>query len=263
MGEGGGGLGRPSLRRREGPARHEPSPLVGGGQKMPQELGGTRYVGAAIRRKEDPRLITGRGRYVADIRQPGCLEVAFLRSPHAHARLLAVNVSPALAVPGVVAAFSGRDLARLAPDLVRRPMPALADGEVRYVGEPLAMVAARDRYAAEDGLAAIEAMYAPLPAVTDLERALAPDAPPATSADGNLCAEYREGFGDLEAAFRQAEAVVRRELVIHRGSAFPLECRGLLVVPDAASGGLLVWAATQSPHALRDGLAAALGLADH
>src|SRR6201997_2067870 len=149
----------------------------------------TRYLGAPIARNEDRRLLTGRALFVNDVERPGMLHVAFLRSPHAHARLGAVDLSPVRKRPGVVAAYAAADLGdywKPGPLLVppppiegtifnQRTQVPLARGKVRHVGEPVAVVVAESRYIAEDGLADIAVEYQPLPAVTDIERAIAPD----------------------------------------------------------------------------------------
>lgn len=225
----------------------------------------TPYVGASIPRKEDPRLLTGRGRFIADLRPPGCLEVAFVRSPHAHARVVRGDASPALAAPGVVAAFTCLDVLSLQPSLAQCPFPALAFGEACFVGEPVGVVAAVDRYTAEDGAEQVRVEYEVLPVVVDPEAALATDAPPARASAGsgsNLAAEYQQRVGDFQGAQQVSEVTVHRDLAIRRSSAFPLEGRGILAVPEPG-GGLTVWASHQSPHRLRDLLGQALGLADH
>jgi carbon-monoxide dehydrogenase large subunit len=146
----------------------------------------TRLIGAHVKRLEDPHLLTGQGRYLDDLRLPDLLHAAFVRSPHAHARVLGVDVSPARGAAGVVAALAGRDLAGrvgpLAPRLeadgfVATAWPALADSRVRFVGEPVAVVAAASPYAAADGSERVVASYEPLAAVTDVDAALAPGSP--------------------------------------------------------------------------------------
>lgn len=147
-------------------------------------------VGTARLRKEDARLLTGQTRWTDNIDATGMLHLAVLRSPMAHARIDRVDVSPALERPGVVAAFSGADLAEgmgslpcawpVTEDIVLPDHPPIATAEVRYAGDPVAVVVARDRYAAADALEAIEVDYTPLPPVLDLEAALEPEAPSST-----------------------------------------------------------------------------------
>src|SRR5262245_39740781 len=143
-------------------------------------------IGRSMRRKEDPRLLTGRGKFAADFRLPGLLHATVVRSPHPHARLGAIRAKAALALPGVVAVVTAEDLGaigripvRLGPraSIVACLQPPLARDRVRYVGEPVAFVVAASRYVAEDALELIEAEYEPLPAVAAAERAVAPDAP--------------------------------------------------------------------------------------
>jgi aerobic carbon-monoxide dehydrogenase large subunit len=175
----------------------------------------TRYLGAPIARNEDRRLLTGRALFVNDVERPGMLHVAFLRSPHAHARLGAVDLSRVRERPGVVAAYAADDLGdywRPGPLLVppppiegtifnQRTQVPLARGKVRHVGEPVAMVVAESRYVAEDALFDIGVEYQPLPAVTDLERALAPDSPQVhDDVTSNVAARVHQRKGDYDAA---------------------------------------------------------------
>ncbi|MDI3298137.1 MAG: xanthine dehydrogenase family protein molybdopterin-binding subunit [Bacillota bacterium] len=217
--------------------------------------------GDGLPRREDRRLLTGRGRFVGDLEVPGTLALAVLRSPYAHARVRRVDLGRAEAVAGVALALDGRRLARRAPALQRATVqPALAVEEVAYAGQPLAAVLARDRYVAEDALEEAEVEYEPLPVVGDARRALEEGAPPALlSRPSNLCSERTVGYGEVEAALAEAEVVVEEELAIGRATAQPLEGRAILAVPEAG-GGLTVWAAHQAPHQLRAALAAALGL---
>jgi len=145
-----------------------------------------RYVSQSVKRQEDPPLLMGRARFIADLRLPGLLAVTFLRSPHAHARLGEIDVRHARAMPGVEAVVSGGDLAATTRS-IRATMsgsgyqdsdwPALAQGKVRFVGEPVVAVAATDQYRAEDALDAIRVAYEPLPAVVDAEASMQPGAP--------------------------------------------------------------------------------------
>jgi CO/xanthine dehydrogenase Mo-binding subunit len=208
----------------------------------------TRYFGAPIARNEDRRLLTGRALFVNDVDRPGMLHVAFLRSPHAHARLGAVDLSRVRERPGVVAAYAADDLGdywKPGPLLVPPPpiegaifnqqtQVPLARGKVRHVGEPVAMVVAESRYMAEDALAEIGVEYQPLPAVTDLERALALDAPQIH--DGvacNVAARVHQKKGDYEAARQAAALVVRRRFHYDRGCSAPIETRGVVADWDA------------------------------
>jgi len=233
---------------------------------------GTRYFGERVRRSEDPRLLTGRGLYVDDVRLPGVAHAAFLRSPHAHARLLRIDVARAKAAPGVVAVYTRADL----PPALAAPLPpliphpalvhhktqyALAPEKVRYAGEPVALVIAENRYLAEDAVELIEAEYAPLPAVVDLEQAARPDAPLVHEDIGtNVCAHYTQRVGNVEEAFARAAHVFRERLVFDRGASSPMECRGVVAQWDAKMRQLTVWDSTQAPIRIRNYLSQLLGL---
>ena len=222
-------------------------------------------------RIEDLKLLTGRGRFVADIVLPGMLEMAVLRSPHAHARLVQIDTAQALAVPGVVAAATAADLgpANLPirhtmahPGIVapRGPLP-LASVVVRYVGEPVAAVLAWDRYAAEDALDTIDVVYEPLPVVTELDAAPRPGGTRVHDDVPDNCAgRWTVATGDVDAALERADRVIRLHLDIERGHGHPLETRGVVARWDAVDGLMTIWTSTQMPHAARDGIAAALQL---
>jgi carbon-monoxide dehydrogenase large subunit len=243
---------------------------------------GGKLVGAEVRRVEDPRLLTGQGRYVDDLHPAGCLHAAVLRSPHAHARLRAVDGAAARGAPGVVAVVAFADLAdRLRPlPVAGTPPPALqarvgfqvrtadqyplARDRVRYVGEPVAVVVAESRYAAEDALDLLRVEYDPLPAVVDAEAGLAAGAPLVHEAWGdNVAVAFRHAIGDVDAAFAAAPVVVRERLRVQRYGGMPLETRGVLAEPDPRAGVLTVWASTQVPHLLQRALLDALGLPAH
>jgi carbon-monoxide dehydrogenase large subunit len=227
-----------------------------------------RLIGAHVKRVEDPRLVTGRGEYLDDIRLPGLLHAAFVRSPHAHARLTGVDASDALRAPGVVAVLAGRDLAGrvkpLAPRLetegfAATAWPALAESRVRFVGEPVAVVAAATPYAAADGGERVRARYDPLGAVADVDAALATGAPQLhDGVPGNALFRRRWSHGDVDGAFARAAVSVTARFGHGRCSAVPLEPRGLVARWDGDH--LTVWAGTQVPFVYRAGLARALGL---
>ncbi len=223
-----------------------------------------RWIGERLPRIEDPRLIRGQGTFLDDLRLSGALFLAFVRSPYAHARIRSVDGSAALKTPGVVAVLSAEDLAL--PDLPIEgpqnarivPHPPLAQGTVRYVGQPVAVVVGTSRAAAEDARERVMVAYEPLPAVVDpleavLDRTLVHE-----SLGTNVAYRSQIRAGDVEAAFRRAQAAIRRRLRNQRVAGIPLEPRGVAAVWD---GGLLtVWSSTQVPHGLRDGIAQALGL---
>ncbi|MEU1696315.1 xanthine dehydrogenase family protein molybdopterin-binding subunit [Streptomyces hirsutus] len=231
-----------------------------------------REVGRGRLRKEDARLVTGQTNWTDNISVTGLLHIAFLRSPMAHARIERVDVSPALERPGVVAAFSGRDLAEglgslpcawpVTEDIVLPDHPPVAVDEVRHAGDPVAVVVARDRYAAADALEAVEVDYEPLPPVLDLEAALAEDAP-LVHADKGTNRSYvwpLKTGEDYEAVKRRADVVVTRRFHQQRLIANAMEPRAVVVTPLAASGEYTVYSATQVPHILRVMLAMVTGI---
>jgi carbon-monoxide dehydrogenase large subunit len=232
----------------------------------------TRYFGERIKRLEDPRLLTGRGTFVDDITLPGLLHAALLRSPHAHARLRRVDARPAKQLGSVVAVYTHADL----PPTLQEPLPkliphhalihhktqfALASDKVRHVGEPVALVVATSRYAAEDALELIEVDYEPLPAVVDLEQAVQPGGPLVHEDIGtNICATYTQRVGSVEDAFARAAHVFTDHFVVDRGTAAPIECRGVVAQWDPRLRQLVVWDSTQAPIPIRNGLARLLDL---
>ncbi len=234
---------------------------------------GTRFIGERVRRREDPRLLMGAGRFVADIAAPGALQAALLRSPHAHARIVRLDLAGARRAAGVACAVAAGDLgAANAPFPLLVPNPALkafmprglAAGVVRYVGEPVAAVVAASRYAAEDALERIAVEYEPLPAALDPRQALEAGAPLVHAEAGtNLACRLVQRVGDVGAAFRAAARIFRERLFVSRGGGAAIETRGLLAVPEGGDGRLTVWASTQVPHLLRQVLAQLLGRPEH
>jgi len=235
-------------------------------------------IGARAKRNEDPRLLTGRALFIDDLEMPGMVHVAFLRSPHAHARLRGVDVSRARQREGVVAVYTAADLGdywQHGPLLVppppvegmtfnERTQVPLAKDKVRHLGEPIAVVVAVSRYVAEDALADIAVDYEPLPAAVDLEKALAPGAPLVHEDVGsNLAAYVPQKKGDYEAAKAKADVVVRRRFHYDRGAAAAIENRGVVAQWDARAQKLTIWDTTQAPIPVRNGLAAMLGLSEH
>lgn len=230
-------------------------------------------IGVPVRRLEDPRLLTGRGRYVADLALPGMLHVAFLRSPHAHARLLAVDAGRARREPGVVACVSGDDLrgeARPIRATSRMPgyratdFPALAVGKVRHAGEAVMAVVAESRYLAEDALDEIAARYEPLPAVVSAEAAMGEaSALVHEEAGSNVLLSRAFAQGDVEAAFAGAALVLGDRFRFHRHAGVTLENRACLAEYQAGTEELTLWSSTQVPGIVRDVLADALGMPGH
>jgi carbon-monoxide dehydrogenase large subunit len=230
-----------------------------------------RLFGARILRREDPRLVTGRGRYVADVALPGALHVAVHRSPHAHARIVRVHAEAARRQPGVVHVLPPAEAASLErlPLLVPHASmiaPACAEilpqAEVSYAGQPVALVVAESAAQAADGLEALRVDYAPLPAVASLDDARRPDGPRA-HASGNVAARYTQRVGDPAGALARADVVLRQQFHLHRGAGMALETRAMVARWEADLGQLTVWSTTQAPQILRRLLARYLGLAEH
>jgi aerobic carbon-monoxide dehydrogenase large subunit len=229
--------------------------------------------GAPVRRREDPRLLTGRGRYVADVELPRLLHVAFVRSAHAHARLRGIDAAAALAQPGIVAVVTGADpfvarhriRARSAlPGYVETEQPVLAWPIARHAGEAVAAVVGADRYAVEDAAALVRVDYEPRPAAVDLLKAMRDGAPQVhEAAPGNAFLTRRFQGGDVEAALAGAAAVIERTFRTNRQCAAPLDGRGGVADWSAPDGKLTLWSGTQVPHLARHLLAEILGLAEN
>jgi carbon-monoxide dehydrogenase large subunit len=243
---------------------------------------GARYVGAEVKRREDPRLLTGRARYVDDFRPPGCLHAAILRSPHAHARIRGIRMDRARAHPAVIGCFAHADLgpalrplplagapppplqARVGFRVKTAAQPPLAQDRVRYVGEPVAVVVATDPYAAEDALEWIDVDYEPLPAVADVEAALAAGAPLLHPDWGdNVSVGFEVRMGEPERAMAEAPVRVKARIRVPRYGGMPLEPRGIVAEPAPHGGAVTVWVSTQVPHWLQRTLCEMLDLPAH
>jgi carbon-monoxide dehydrogenase large subunit len=235
----------------------------------------TRELGRGRRRKEDAKLVNGQTMWSDNIVLPGLLHMAVLRSPMAHARIVSVDVSAALAMPGVIAAYSGADLADVqgslpcawpvTADMVHPDHHPLAVDEVRYSGDGVAVVIARDRYAAADALEAIAVEYDQLPAIVDMEAAIA-DGSPLVHADKgtNTCFVWPFAGGeDYEATKAKADVVVTRRFKQQRLIPAAMEPRAVVVAPIAAADDYTVYSATQIPHILRVMLALVTGIPEH
>jgi carbon-monoxide dehydrogenase large subunit len=233
---------------------------------------GTGQIGERAKRLEDPRLLTGGGRYVADLRVPDCAEAAFLRSTEPHARIV-VDASAARAAPGVIAVLTAADLGDALtevhfdgtiPGMRQLKHTALAADRVRLVGDPIAMVVAENRYLAEDALELIDVRYDPLLPVPDVTAALTPDAPALYEvAPDNIGYHDTARYGRVDDAFRQADRVIKRTLRQHRYMAAPLETRGGLAEYEPGRGELTYHAAMHAPHLMRLVLAEHLKLPPH
>ncbi len=238
-------------------------------------------IGAEVKRKEDPRLITGTGNYVGDLKLPGMQHVALVRSPYPHARIRGIDAAAALAMPGVTAVVTGQDLAnKLQPlassggeggteggtegEPAARIRHALAVDKVRHTGEAVAAVVAASPEIAEDAAQAVVVDYEPLPSVADMEKALAPDAP--RLFDGmadNVDHVLNIKRGDPDAAFSGAHRVVKQRMINQRLSGVPMEGRAVAAAPDHWSGGVTLWTSTQAPHLMRGDVARVLGLPEN
>jgi aerobic carbon-monoxide dehydrogenase large subunit len=222
-----------------------------------------RVFGSAIRRREDPRLLTGGAQYTADIDLPGMTHAAILRSPHGHARIRAIDVSRARSAPGVVAVFTGADIqgalqpipcAWLLPnaDLKVAPYVAMAKDVVRYVGDAVAVVVAESAEQAYDAIGSIDVDYEPLEAVVDPQQAAGSGAPQLhPEAPGNVAFHWKVTGGDVEAAFASAEVVIRDRIIQQRLIPTAMETRGAVARYSPATGELTLWNTTQNPHIVR------------
>jgi carbon-monoxide dehydrogenase large subunit len=234
-------------------------------------VAGNGHVGRALRRKEDPRLITGRASYVDDINLVGQLWAAWVRSPEAHAKIVSIDTSAAKARDGVIAVYTHEDLdmesalpmAWVPPGVdVNTPDHwVLAKGEVKHVGDPVALVIGDDRYAVVDAAEDVLVEYDPLPVVTDPEAALEPGSPLVHEQFGtNKVCEWSLGGGDLEAGFAEADVIIERRIVNHRTAGAAIEPRGVLA--EYRGDRLTIWTSTQIPHLLRLFLSTLLGVSE-
>ena len=247
----------------------------------------TRYFGARIKRNEDPRLLTGHALFVDDVDLPGMAHAAFVRSPHAHARILGVDTSAAVDMEGVIAVYTAASLGELwkpGPLLVSPPPIAgivfnqrtqvpLARDKVRFAGEPVVMIVAASRYVAEDAADRVWVDYEPLDAVVNLESALLPDAPrvhddlefvPDVGSNVNAHVVQIKGDGaHFDAIARKAALVVKRRFYYDHGAAAAMENRGIVADWDQRAGRLTIWDTTQAPIAIRNMMAEYLGLSEH
>jgi len=220
-----------------------------------------RYAGDRIGRVEDTRLLTGTGTFVDDVSRPGMLHACFVRSPFPRARIDAVDTSEALALDGVHAVLLAADLnpgareqwhTSIGPDVPEVPRPPLAEDEVRFVGDPVALVVAASRYVAEDAADLVVVDFEPLPAVVDYATAESDDALVHEGIAGNLVGKMGgRPSEELEAAFASATHVVTETFRQHAYSPVPMETRGIVVEWDEASSEMTIWASTQVPHEMR------------
>ena len=235
----------------------------------------TRIFGSGIRRREDPRLITGRATYTDDITLPDTIHAAILRSPHAHARIRRIDTSRAAQQEGVVAVFTGADIegvlqplpcAWLIPnsDIKAVAHPAIARDVVRYVGDAVAVVVAESRYQAQDALELIEVDYEPLPAVINPQKAMEAGAPQLhEDAPNNQAFHWVASGGDVEAAFKDPKVVVKERIIQQRVLPHPMEPRSALAQWVGPTGELTLWNTTQNPHIVRFLCSVCTGVPEH
>ena len=227
------------------------------------------WVGKKLKRKEDPRLIQGISHYTDDLKLPGLLHCAFVRSPMAHAEIRAIRTDAAKGLPGVVGVYTYEDLSGLGmvpcaiqmPDLKVPKHPVLATGRVRYVGEPVAAVVAEDLYIARDAAELVEVDYEPLPVVVNMEKALAKDSSLVhEDFRSNLSFTHALKNGDINAAFKKADRVVKQRMTNQRLAPAAMETRGVVAEYLPGENRLTVWSSTQIPHLLRTQVSVLVGL---
>ncbi len=224
-----------------------------------------RYVGQAMKRKEDPRLVSGTSTYVDDVVLPGMLHMAVTRSMHAHARIKRIDTSKAQRLPGVVAVVTGEEVAAHCglipcaaslPNMKRAQRHLLATNKVRFVGEPVAAVVAEDKYIARDAADLIEIDYEPLPVVVDPEKAMDPASPRLYEEfSDNIAFNFFFESGNTEEAFKKADVIVKERLINQRLAPVTMEPRGVVATYRMPDNELVVWCSTQTPHGLRTLLA--------
>ncbi|WP_102141549.1 xanthine dehydrogenase family protein molybdopterin-binding subunit [Mycobacterium hubeiense] len=228
----------------------------------------TRYAGTRVQRVEDGRLLTGHGTFVDDVTRPGMLHACFVRSPFARAKINGIDASAALAMPGVHAVFTAEDLnpdvkeawhAVAGKDIPDTPRPPLADGEAKFVGDPVAIVVAENRYIAEDAIELVDVDYEPLPAVADFRKAVNAEVVVHEAYPDNV-AGGMAGAPPDEETFNTAAHVVSENIYQQMYVPVPIETRGMVAEWQGASGELTIWASTQTPHELRAFAARLLGI---
>src|SRR5262245_42993074 len=236
----------------------------------------SRIFGSGIKRREDPRLITGQAKYTDDIVLPGMAHLAVVRSPYAHARIKSIDTKAALKVPGVVGVYTGAQMkdagfggipcAWVVPnsDTKTPAYPPIAIDTVRYMGNAVAIVVAEDRYAARDGADAVEVDYDALPAVADAWKAAQPGAPQLhADVPGNVCFHWKVSGGDVDAAFKGADVVVKERILNQRLIPNAMEARVALAQWNGAMGEITLWVTSQNPHIVRFLLSLDTGTPEH
>ncbi len=234
----------------------------------------TKYVGSEVLRKEDPEFLTGEAKYADDLAVPGMLHMVVVRSPFAHAKINGVDLSKALAMDGVVAAYSGQDLAddwagpllmawAVTPDIKNPSHWPLAKDKARHQGDGVAVVIAESRAVAKDAAEAVHVDFEQLPVVVDMEAALADGAPLVHDEfDSNASYTWAHNVGDADAVFSAAPVVVKERYVIQRSIPNAMEPRAILVQPNPAMGDYTMWTSTQIPHIVKVAMVVATGIAE-
>jgi carbon-monoxide dehydrogenase large subunit len=229
-------------------------------------------IGKGIRRREDPRLITGTATYVDDIKMPGMHYAAVVRSPHGAAKIRSIDTSKAEAHKGVIAVFTAKDTAKVGPVPCGASLPGLrvphhtilATDRVYYVGHPVAVVVATDRYVAADAADEVEIDWDVLPAVTDPVKALEPGAPAVHPEwPDNKAFDYHQEHGDINKAFAEADVLVKQRILSQRLIPTPMETRGVVAEWRGADRALTLYSSTQVPHLMRTLVAMMLGLEEN
>jgi len=243
--------------------------MASNGKSNGKAKGNGQWVGKRFKRKEDPRLVRGISHYTDDIKLPRLVHCVFVRSPHAHARIVSLNTEAARSQPGVLAVITSADIEGLGmipcamqmPDLKIPAHPALAKGRVRYVGEPVAAVVAEDAYIARDAAEMVAVDYEPLPVVLDMEKALQNDSALIYQEFGtNKAFTHAMKSGDIAAAYKQADRVVKVRLINQRVAPTAMEPRSVVAEYLPGENRLTIWASTQIPHLLRTQVAIMVGL---
>src|SRR5678815_1907062 len=230
------------------------------------------YVGKRVKRTEDPRLIKGLAHYVDDIALPNTLHVAFVRSMYAHAKINSIDTSEALAAPGVVAVYTGEDVAeKIGPVPCASALPelkvpdhrVLAKDKVYFMGHPIAAVVAKDRYIARDAAELVMVDYEELPVVTDVEEAAKGGTVIHDGFGDNIAYKLTSGEGDIEAAFAAADRTVKQRVLHQRLAPIAMEPRGVLARYFPGEEELTLWSSTQIPHLMRTQVALMIGMAEN
>src|SRR5271165_3494353 len=235
----------------------------------------SQVFGTSVKRREDPRLITGYGHFTEDMAVPKMASAVFLRSPYAHAKIKKLDIEKAKAQPGVLGVFTGKDIeSKLATiptawvvtgaDVKATKYYAIAVDKVRYVGDPVAVIVAQSQAEALDALDHVEIDYEPLPSVLDSEKAMQQGAPQLyDDVPNNLGLHWKAGGGDIEKAFREAEVTIKQRVVNQRLLPTAMETRGATADYDIGSGQLTMWLTSQNPHVHRFLISALTGIPEH